>query len=98
MYKGESLITDPHSGGIYSNSILDSGWTEGANFIDFAKFSFLLLMTATYWVDLWVFLDGHQSHPTLPLAETTHDQLRHVLSSTVLSDRPNRSATTSRLA
>ncbi len=77
MYKGKNLMADHTHGGppgtYYSMS--ESGWMEAANFLEWFRKLFLPTVDDRRRTGpVILFLDGHQSHATLSLAEEARDK------------------------
>jgi len=76
VYKGKHLMTNHTQGGPPGTrySMSDSGWMEGANFIEWFRKIFLpAVEDMRHTGPVVLFLDGHQSHTTLTLVEEARD-------------------------
>ena len=77
VYKGKNLMTAHTQGGPRDTrySMSDSGWMEGANFVEWFRNDFLpAVEDIRHTGPVVLFLDGHQSHTTHGLVEEARDK------------------------
>ena len=77
VYKGKNLMIAHTQGGPRDTrySMSDSGWMEGANFVEWFRNVFLpAVEDIRHTGPVVLFLDGHQSHTTLGLVEEARDK------------------------
>ena len=82
LYKGKNLYTTWTEGGPAGTlfGVSNSGWMEGANFLDWFKKLFLsAVQHLSSKPGVVLFVDGHHSHLTLELIELARERGVHLV-------------------